>query len=518
MHPFLVLGLPLDAEVPAIKRAYALKLRKHRPDEDPEGFQRVHEAYLACLELVRRRPPVPAPTQPPREPASSEASAGLPQVEAEGPALADPSMAVTPAMEEPGAPADPVRLAPTPESVLAPPHARRADSGDAPPEDPAIASPVVPPHGLTPRSSSAHADGGGRPLDPVATPGADPVPPLLPPGPRPSADPPRPLDPILQREPSKPDLPPRPPARPAARPASDRPVPAPVQIRFSLDDFLAEVFRRDAEGAAAMQGWLRGHEALYSLGLKQALTLPLLQALIQNSRTLSPDCLRVLLEFFGLDQVGPRQAQLEHAVQGLQARAMTNWKLAPWQDGLARKGQRARRNEPHPGLLDRFVARELLRPQNPLRRAFILLVPGLPRRLFQVMRLFRAIESSSPSPAIQREAVAWWIRVGDPGQLSAWRVLMLLWRSGLLTLACWWALASSEDDDYFFGTMAVLLPVFWILAPYLAAKQRARQARQPPAANKPAKGSTYGWNFNWRIVLVILYVVIQAIVQLTRSH
>jgi hypothetical protein len=51
-----LLGLPDDADERAIKRAYAAKLKTTRPDEDPEGFQRLHEAYQAALAWVRSGP------------------------------------------------------------------------------------------------------------------------------------------------------------------------------------------------------------------------------------------------------------------------------------------------------------------------------------------------------------------------------------------------------------------------------------------------------------------------------
>lgn len=57
MHdPFTLLDLPPDADERAIKRAYAAKLKTTRPDEDPEGFQRLHEAYQAALSWVRSGP------------------------------------------------------------------------------------------------------------------------------------------------------------------------------------------------------------------------------------------------------------------------------------------------------------------------------------------------------------------------------------------------------------------------------------------------------------------------------
>ncbi|HNV78077.1 MAG TPA: J domain-containing protein [Thermomonas sp.] len=55
MSPFNILGLDRKADLAQVKRAYAKLLRTHRPDEDPTGFQRVHEAYQACLEQLRWR-------------------------------------------------------------------------------------------------------------------------------------------------------------------------------------------------------------------------------------------------------------------------------------------------------------------------------------------------------------------------------------------------------------------------------------------------------------------------------
>ena len=45
-----LLGLAPDADSRAIKRQYAALLKKTRPDDDPEGFQRLREAYEAALE------------------------------------------------------------------------------------------------------------------------------------------------------------------------------------------------------------------------------------------------------------------------------------------------------------------------------------------------------------------------------------------------------------------------------------------------------------------------------------
>jgi hypothetical protein len=73
MTPFAFLGLAEDADERAIKSAYAKRLREVRPDRDPAGFQQLHTAYKAALEMSQARgaparlplpPIVAAPVQP----------------------------------------------------------------------------------------------------------------------------------------------------------------------------------------------------------------------------------------------------------------------------------------------------------------------------------------------------------------------------------------------------------------------------------------------------------------------
>ncbi|MBP6750803.1 MAG: hypothetical protein KA144_14290 [Xanthomonadaceae bacterium] len=54
-HALRLLGLDVDADQRAIKRAYAAKLKSVRPDTDPEGFQRLHEAYREALRWCELR-------------------------------------------------------------------------------------------------------------------------------------------------------------------------------------------------------------------------------------------------------------------------------------------------------------------------------------------------------------------------------------------------------------------------------------------------------------------------------
>ncbi|MGB5825220.1 MAG: J domain-containing protein, partial [Pseudomonas mandelii] len=55
MDCWSVLELPEDADARTIKRSYARLLKTFRPDEDPEGFQRLREAYEEALGVAQWR-------------------------------------------------------------------------------------------------------------------------------------------------------------------------------------------------------------------------------------------------------------------------------------------------------------------------------------------------------------------------------------------------------------------------------------------------------------------------------
>ncbi len=53
MNPWKILKIKITAEESAIKKAYAIQLRKHHPEDDPEGYQALREAYDFALKYAK---------------------------------------------------------------------------------------------------------------------------------------------------------------------------------------------------------------------------------------------------------------------------------------------------------------------------------------------------------------------------------------------------------------------------------------------------------------------------------
>lgn len=78
--PWSQLGLPGPSELSEVRHAYAEKLKVTHPEEDPEGFQRLHSAYQLASRMARQKkrqaevpPPEPeGPSRPAPQPPQSQ--------------------------------------------------------------------------------------------------------------------------------------------------------------------------------------------------------------------------------------------------------------------------------------------------------------------------------------------------------------------------------------------------------------------------------------------------------------
>ena len=57
MDIWAILGIEATSDIAAIKKAYARQAAQCHPEEDPKGFQELHEAYTDAIEIARARKP-----------------------------------------------------------------------------------------------------------------------------------------------------------------------------------------------------------------------------------------------------------------------------------------------------------------------------------------------------------------------------------------------------------------------------------------------------------------------------
>lgn len=81
MNCFTVLGIEPTTEKKTIKRAYAAKSREFHPEEHPEEFQRLHDAYEEALAWAERNARREEEPQMPEEPRRMEEESGEDRME-----------------------------------------------------------------------------------------------------------------------------------------------------------------------------------------------------------------------------------------------------------------------------------------------------------------------------------------------------------------------------------------------------------------------------------------------------
>lgn len=384
------LELPPDADATAIKRAYARRLRQHRPDTDPDGFQQLHAAYQAALAWTHAR----------------EADAQYAPAQMDEYAAGEATEHADAAPVRPGASAD------------------GEDAGlpavDAGRGGPAFGTANASDTGAgNDTDTDTDTDTNTDTADGTADAGID-------------------LDALVhdwrRRQHGAAQPPPLPPSPPAH--AAHDPQPR-VDADALCGEAIALALRADPP---ALQDWLQRQPGLWSLQHKAQVGGLLCYRLQQHTPPLRRDNFAVLLDFFGLDDIAAGTAA--HALPMLQERLHLAWEVQPENvAALARRIQGVAPNVPWFRTRMRQLTRAFALPQA--------LWAGLPfgrpstlRRL--ALQLDHGRLDALPAP-VDRRQVAFWTRAGDMTRLSRPRLLLGLARcavASLLAALALWLLAS----------------------------------------------------------------------------
>lgn len=415
--PFDLLELAADADPLAIRRAYARKLRQNRPDEDPEGFQRLHEAYLACLAWAQERLGAGDGHPPSDEPTAAATETGAAPAD-----TADAGHATAPGD---GSVRPPAIGQPQPAAAPA------ACAGDPPPAD----------FSLTAFVSELHASDLWR--DDGIESWLWQHPDLYPMANRHEL-----LTPLLARLRERPALSPAglesilrffelgqlgplqrrlAPAIAAARANSHRHGVADAITRWTqhwpwLRGLADDLLRIDASEPARLSVRLQAQSELHDPELRTAVTRPLCQMLAASPDVLSAQGLTNLLAFFGL----PRPAA-PPAVTGLleQLQSRTEMAEALRLGNLHAYTDRSRPFHPAGlGRINRWILRDLCGEGTAASRmAIVLVTPWLAR----ARKLKSLIEACPPG---EIRICRWWRRASMPIGIH-WERLVLIWGQAL---------------------------------------------------------------------------------------
>ena len=357
-HALRLLGLGTDADERAIKRAYAARLRTTRPDEDPEGFQRLNEAYQAALHWARQQPARPVP--PPVAQIDGEARVAM-HVEATADPVAEP-------VAEAGV---------APDAEVAPPVAEGGTTFrfEAPPLQPSLPSlPPAPRLRVSPATADVDDADDDEVVPPPAparlrihhvppaadTPAAD----MTDPAPPPAAPPPRLR--VSEAPPAPPppeDAPPWRRLRVASSPLAPAPEPvgAPAEDEVPLDParFHRDCLTLAANGTRAeFEAWLRAQPALWSIVRKAALGRGLFDLLRTQLPPVPEVQFDVIVAFFAIDDVHSGYDPL--VVQQLRTTLHEAWSVARDLAGDAAIGIPVKRGWPVYGAARTTAARAKL--------------------------------------------------------------------------------------------------------------------------------------------------------------
>lgn len=385
-------GLPHDADERAVKRAYAQRLKQIRPDEDPTGFQALHERYKAALQIVRTR------------------DAAMPRV------VVDVSMLPTTASV-------PMPRAATTEASPPAMPPQETGSGDREAESArqeSIAFPFEPPAVRIPWNS--------EPTRETRAPGAN------------STEP----DPAAWHT-----------VRLSWNidPTGETLVPAPARAdavapEWDFEAFRAEfLVRAQHRDRGALRAWLEAYPPFWSLHLKHEAGMRLLESLLDDEFRsdeigVDLDSFDTALAFFDLDNVRSQrdavrvedQRRTLHLRQLLSSsrRSLLASQYLPVAEGTVKP---------------RLPAYLLVRPFAWWRILSLCIVPGLPTRLSQGLDRLGGRRVARLIPPLDARQVVFWHAAADQMRVSRARLIVVAARAAAVFLLCVVVLALATALD-----------------------------------------------------------------------
>ncbi len=220
-------------------------------------------------------------------------------------------------------------------------------------------------------------------------------------------------------------------------------------IEDNVDDetFLDDFINRFAQDTPSeMVRWLNAHPAMFSIARKDAMRWDILDQMEQVYPPVSIEMMEVVKQFFGLDQVDfkapwliDRLTALEHDFDGARAYNALH----------------AEFSDPHTRYFDRLIYRELSTPFHFWRRAFFMLMFGMPRRILELWQKFDAADPNAAQTHLDAASVSFWRAVAVRKKITLPRLAVAASR------ICFWVPLASFPAFKDANLVTFVSPAFW---------------------------------------------------------
>lgn len=242
-----------------------------------------------------------------------------------------------------------------------------------------------------------------------------------------------------------------------------------------MDELFLQLETRRADEALA---WLYAQPDLYSISLKNAITMDVLHLVVERQPPLSAWALQSVSDFFDVDNLGPRGWFLSERID--RARH-----LAEMRDRFKRLLMPRTIHIHENKLFDRKIDEEIVRPTSVWRTALLLAVPGMPSRvrdrILELDRLTNGIAVELMNPGTR----ALYLELADRTRISPKRLSLSLARSALFggSLA---ALSYWQDADVSIAISVGFIAMFFLIWQMAVAGALKLHARLSSAGHESA--------------------------------